>query len=160
MTKKIKYLFEFIKKIVENEYFFNFSINYFGEDTKKDFIKLIGDWSFQSIKFIYDIFKFGFVDKNKNDSLICILKAVLYNNKIIDENLNKVNISDIIINKDKNEIKIFEILNQVQKQKIVEMIYYMTKINKNYLEETFDDKFVKELYDKNNMIIQELEFDE
>ena len=160
LSKKINYLFEFIKKIVENEYFFNFSINYFGEDTKKDFIKLIGDWSFQSIKFIYDIFKFGFVDKNKNDSLICILKAVLYNNKIIDENLNKVNISDIIINKDKNEIKIFEILNQVQKQKIVEMIYYMTKINKNYLEETFDDKFVKELYDKNNMIIQELEFDE
>ena len=92
--------------------------------------------------------------------MICILKAVLYNNKIIYENFNKVNISDNIINKDKNEIKIFEILNQVQKQKIVEMIYYMTKINKNYLEETFDDKFVKELYDKNNMIIQELEFDE
>ena len=160
LSKKIKYLFEFIKKVIDNEYFFNYSIKYFDEDTKKDFIKLIGDWSFQSIKFIYDIYKLGFVDKNKNDSLICVLKTLLYDNKIIDDNLNNRNLSDIIINNGRNEIKIFEILNEIQKQKVMETIYYMTKINKNYLEETFDDKFVEELEQKNNNIIQELEFNE
>ena len=40
------------------------------------------------------------------------------------------------------------------------MIYYMTKINRNYLEETFDDKFKKKLKEENELIIQDLEFDE
>ena len=51
-------------------------------------------------------------------------------------------------------------MNKAQRQKIVEMIYYMAKINRNYLKETFDDKFIKELNDEKNMIIQDLEFDE
>jgi hypothetical protein len=51
-------------------------------------------------------------------------------------------------------------MNDIQRQKVVEIIYYMAKINRNYLEETFDEIFVEELNEKNKAIIQDLEFDE
>ena len=162
LTKKIFLLNKFIKKILENEYFFNFVFNYFGEDTKDDFIKLIGDWTFQSIKWVYDIFKLGLVDRNKNDSLNCLLNFMMYDKEHIDEYYLKNGIlaKDIINEENKKEKKIFEIMNEIQKQKIVEMMYYMAKINRNYLEETFDENFLKELNKETNVIINDLEFDE
>ena len=162
LTKKINLLNEFIKKIIKNEYFFNYAINYFGEDTKNDYIRLIGDWTFQSIKWIYDIYKMGIVDKSKNDSLHNILNNMLYDKDNVDKYyLSSGILANKIIN-DGNlkDIKIFEIINEIQKQKVIEMIYYMAKINRNYLEETFDENFVKELNNEKNMLIQELEFDE
>ena len=162
LTKKIFLLNKFIKKILENEYFFNFVFNYFGEDTKDDFIKLIGDWTFQSIKWVYDIFKLGLVDRNKNDSLNCLLNFMMYDKAHIDEYYLKNGIlaKDIINEENMKEKKIFEIMNEIQKQKIVEMMYYMAKINRNYLEETFDENFLKELNKETNVIINDLEFDE
>ena len=162
LTKKILLLNKFIKKILENEYFFNFVFNYFGEDTKDDFIKLIGDWTFQSIKWVYDIFKLGLVDRNKNDSLNCLLNFMMYDKAHIDEYYLKNGIlaKDIINEENMKEKKIFEIMNEIQKQKIVEMMYYMAKINRNYLEETFDENFLKELNKETNVIINDLEFDE
>ena len=162
LTKKIFLLNKFIKKILENEYFFNFVFNYFGEDTKDDFIKLIGDWTFQSIKWVYDIFKLGLVDRNKNDSLNCLLNFMMYDKEHIDEYYLKNGIlaKDIINEENMKEKKIFEIMNEIQKQKIVEMMYYMAKINRNYLEETFDENFLKELNKETNVIINDLEFDE
>ena len=73
LTKKINLLSEFIKKIIDNNYFYNFSLNYFGENTKNDFKKLLRDWTFQSIKWICDIYKMGIIDKNKYDSLHNVL---------------------------------------------------------------------------------------
>ena len=162
LTKKIFLLNKFIKKILENEYFFNFVFNYFGEDTKDDFIKLIGDWTFQSIKWVCDIFKLGLVDRNKNDSLNCLLNFMMYDKTHIDEYYLKNGIlaKDIINEENMKEKKIFEIMNEIQKQKIVEMMYYMAKINRNYLEETFDENFLKELNKETNVIINDLEFDE
>ena len=162
LTKKIFLLNKFIKKILENEYFFNFVFNYFGEGTKDDFIKLIGDWTFQSIKWVYDIFKLGLVDRNKNDSLNCLLNFMMYDKEHIDEYYLKNGIlaKDIINEENMKEKKIFEIMNEIQKQKIVEMMYYMAKINRNYLEETFDENFLKELNKETNVIINDLEFDE
>ena len=162
LTKKIFLLNKFIKKILENEYFFNFVFNYFGEDTKDDFIKLIGDWTFQSIKWVCDIFKLGLVDRNKNDSLNCLLNFMMYDKEHIDEYYLKNGIlaKDIINEENMKEKKIFEIMNVIQKQKIVEMMYYMAKINRNYLEETFDENFLKELNKETNVIINDLEFDE
>ena len=162
LTKKIFLLNKFIKKILENEYFFNFVFNYFGEDTKDDFIKLIGDWTFQSIKWVCDIFKLGLVDRNKNDSLNCLLNFMMYDKEHIDEYYLKNGIlaKDIINEENMKEKKIFEIMNEIQKQKIVEMMYYMAKINRNYLEETFDENFLKELNKETNVIINDLEFDE
>ena len=163
ITKKINILNRFMRKIIENEYFFNYSANYFGEDTKNDFIKLIGDWIFQSIKWSCDIFKIGIIDRNKNDSLNNILNNIIYGKDDLDKYYfeNGILSNDIINENDKDkEKKIFEIMNEIQKQKIVEMMYYVAKINRNYLEETFDEKFMKELNENNNVIIQELEFDE
>ena len=162
LTKKINLLNEFIKKIIKNEYFFNYAINYFGEDTKNDYIRLIGDWTFQSIKWIYDIYKIGIADKSKNDSLHNILNNMLYDKDNIDKHYSSSGIlaNNIINDGNLKDIKIFEIMNEIQKQKVIEMIYYMAKINRNYLEETFDENFVKELNNKKNMLIQELEFDE
>ena len=162
LTKKINLLSEFIKKIIENDNFFNYSINYFGENTKNDFVKLLGDWIFQSIKWICDIYKMGIIDKNKNDSLHNILINLIYDKEIIDDYYYKNGIlaDDIIKKENAKENKIFEIMNEVQRQKVVEMMYYMAKINRNYLEQTFDDKFLIELKEKNKTIIQDLEFDE
>ena len=161
ITQKINVLNKFMRKIIENEYFFNYSANYFGEDTKNDFIKLIGDWIFQSIKWSCDIFKMGIIDKNKNDSLSNILNNIIYGKDDLDKYYYENGIlSNDIINEKNKEKKIFEIMNEIQKQKIVEMMYYMAKINRNYLEETFDEKFFNELNENNNVIIQELEFDE
>ena len=161
ITQKINVLNKFMRKIIENEYFFNYSANYFGEDTKNDFIKLIGDWIFQSIKWSCDIFKMGIIDKNKNDSLSNILNNIIYGKDDLDKYYYENGIlSNDIINENDKEKKIFEIMNEIQKQKIVEMMYYMAKINRNYLEETFDEKFFNELNENNNVIIQELEFDE
>lgn len=161
ITQKINVLNKFMRKIIENEYFFNYSANYFGEDTKNDFIKLIGDWIFQSIKWSCDIFKMGIIDKNKNDSLSNILNNIIYGKDDLDKYYFENGIlSNDIINENDKEKKIFEIMNEIQKQKIVEMMYYMAKINRNYLEETFDEKFFNELNENNNVIIQELEFDE
>ena len=161
ITKKINILNRFIKKIIENEYFFSYTLNYFGENTKNDFFKLIGDWIFQSIKWTCDIFKMGLIDKNKNDSLNNILNNMMYDKEILDKHyFSKGLFAEDLINENDKEKKIYEIMSNVQKQKVVEMIYYMTKINKNYLEETFDDKFRKKLEEENELIIQDLEFDE
>ena len=161
MTKKINILNRFVKKIIENEYFFSYILNYFGENTKNDFIKLMGDWTFQSVKWICDIFKMGLIDKNKNDSLNNILNNIIYDKEILDKHyLSNGLLADDLINENDKEKKIYEIMDNAQKQKIVEMIYYMTKINRNYLEETFDDKFKKKLKEENELIIQDLEFDE
>ena len=88
---------------------------------------------------------------------------MIYDKEIIDANYFLKGVlanDDIINNENRREKIIFEIMNKAQRQKIVEMIYYMAKINRNYLKETFDDKFIKELNDEKNMIIQDLEFDE
>ena len=160
ITKKINILNRFIKKILENEYFFSYTLNYFGENTKNDFIKLIGDWAFQSIKWTCDVYKMGLVDRNKNNSLNHILDNMIYDKEIIDKHyLSNGLLAEDIINEEK-EKKIYEMMSQIQKQKVVEMVYYMAKINRDYLEETFDDKFVKKLKEQNDNIIQDLEFDE
>ena len=39
-------------------------MNYYGEETKNEFQKLLGDWAFQGIKWICDIFYMGIIDKN------------------------------------------------------------------------------------------------
>jgi hypothetical protein len=162
LTKKINLLSGFIKKIIDKDYLYNFSLNYFGENTKDDFIKLLGDWTFQSIKWICDIYKMGIIDKNKNDSLNNVLNNLIYDKEIIDDYYLKNGIlADDIINKNiLKEKKIFEIMNEAQRQKVVEIMYYMAKINRNYLEETFDEMFVEKLNEKNKVIIQDLEFDE
>ena len=161
ITKKINILNRFIKKIIENEYFFSYTLNYFGENTKNDFFKLMGDWTFQSIKWICDIFKMGLIDKNKNDSLNNILNNMMYDKENFDKHyFSNGLLAENLINENDKEKKIYEIMSNIQKQKVVEMIYYMTKINKNYLEETFDDKFRKKLEEENELIIQDLEFDE
>ena len=162
LTKKINLLSEFIKKIIDNNYFYNFSLNYFGENTKNDFKKLLRDWTFQSIKWICDIYKMGIIDKNKYDSLHNVLNNLIYDKNKIDDYYSKNGLSgaDIISKENFKEKKIFEIMNDIQRQKVVEIIYYMAKINRNYLEETFDEIFVEELNEKNKAIIQDLEFDE
>ena len=162
LTKKINLLSEFIKKIIDNNYFYNFSLNYFGENTKNDFKKLLRDWTFQSIKWICDIYKMGIIDKNKYDSLHNVLNNLIYDKNKIDDYYNKDGLldADIISKENLKEKKIFDIMNDIQRQKVVEIIYYMAKINRNYLEETFDEIFVEELNEKNKAIMQDLEFDE
>ena len=161
LTKKLKNLNEIIKKIIKKQQFFNFLINYYGENTKNDFIKLLADWYFQSVKWTCDIFQKGIIDKNKNDSLKYLYHNLIEDFDIINNHFNENGIlGDNLDNDNNKENKIYEILNEIQKQKIVEMMYYMTKINRNFLEETFDEKFIKELNEEKNMIIQDLEFDE
>ena len=104
----------------------------------------------------------GIIDKNKYDSLHNVLNNLIYDKNKIDDYYTKDGLlgADIISKENLKEKKIFEIMNDIQRQKAVEIIYYMAKINRNYLEETFDEIFVEELNEKNKAIIQDLEFDE
>ena len=104
----------------------------------------------------------GIIDKNKYDSLHNVLNNLIYDKNKIDDYYTKNGLldADIISKENLKEKKIFEIMNDIQRQKVLEIIYYMAKINRNYLEETFDEIFVEELNEKNKAIIQDLEFDE
>lgn len=164
ITEKLFNLNKFIKIIITNEIFFNYNLNYYGEESKNEYRKLLGDWSFQSIKWICDIFNMGLIDRNNYDSLNYVLNEVILNkddlNKFYLENEFNVNNiftkDNILENKEK---KLFEIMSKEQQQKVVELLYQMAKINKPYLDEVLDDELDKKLIQENKMVIQELDFD-
>ena len=161
---KIYNLNKFIKIITGNEILYNYSLTYYGEDTKNEYKQLLGDWAFQTIKWTCDIFNLGIIDKNKYDSLKCILDEVIYNKDMTHKyylmngfNTNDVLSSDNIIqNKEK---KLFDIMNEEQKRKTIECVYQMAKINRPYLIETLDEELVKNLNEEKKQVIQELDFD-
>ena len=161
---KILILNKFIKNLITNDIFFNFSLNYYGEDTKNEYIKLLGDWAFQGIKWIYDIFNMGLIDRNRYDSLNYVLNMVIYDKDSSDLfyvdsefDINEIFKKDINIeNKGK---KIFDIMSKEQKQKVVDILYQMAKINRPYLTEILDNELLQKINLEKKMVIQELEFD-
>ena len=164
ITEKIFNLNKFIKIIITNEIFFNYSLNYYGDESKNEYRKLLGDWAFQSIKWICDIFNMGLIDRNKYDSLNYVLNEVILNKDDLDKfyldnefNVNNIFIKDNIL--ENKEKKLFEIMSKEQQQKFVGLLYQMAKINKPYLDEVLDDELDKKLIQENKMVIQELDFD-
>ena len=161
---KIYNLNKLIKIIVGNEILFNYSMIYYGEDTKNEFKKILGDWAFQGIKWVCDIFTMGIIDKIKYDSLNTILDEVIYNKEMMNKyylmkgyNTNNIYIADNIILK--KEKKLFEIMDNEQQQKIIEYLYQMAKINRPYLIEIFDEELAKNLHENKMQTLQELDFD-
>ena len=162
--EKIFNLNKLIKIIIGNEIIYNYSINYFGEETKNEYIKLLGDWAFQGIKWVSDIFKMGIIDKNQYDSLSCILEEIIYNKEMMksDYLMNGFEENDIFSSDDiiiKKEKKLIEIMNQSQQKKVIDLLYQMSKINKPYLNEVLDNDLINSLNENKNTIIQELDFD-
>ena len=161
LSKKLKNLNQIIQKVTQKKFLFNYLINYYGENAQNDFIKLLSEWFFQTIKWTHDIFQKNIIDKNKNDSLKYLYQYLLDDFDIINKYYNENGILALDYGDDNiREYKIYNVLSQIQKQKIVEMIYYMSKINRNCLEDTFDDKFIKRLNEEKNNILHDLEFDE
>jgi len=164
ITQKLFNLNKFIKIIITNEIFFNYNLNYYGEESRNEYRKLLGDWAFQSIKWICDIFNMGLIDRNKYDSLNYALNEVILNKDDLDkfylDNEFKVNNifkrDSILENKEK---KLFEIMSKQQQQKVVDLLYQMAKINKPYLDEVLDEDLDKKLVQENKMVIQDIDFD-
>ena len=164
ITQKLFNLNKFIKIIITNEIFFNYNLNYYGEESRNEYRKLLGDWAFQSIKWICDIFNMGLIDRNKYDSLNYALNEVILNKDDLDkfylDNEFKVNNifkrDSILENKEK---KLFEIMSKQQQQKVVDLLYQMAKINKPYLDEVLDEDLDKKLVQENKNVIQEIDFD-
>ena len=106
----------------------------------------------------------GIIDKNEYDSLNIILDETIYNKEMMNKyflmngfNSNDVyNADDIII---KREKKLFDIMDNEQKQQVIECLYKMAKNNRPYLNEIFDDELAKNLNEDKKQVIQELDFD-
>ena len=164
IDKKIFNLNKLIKLIIGNEILYNYSMNYFGDETKNEYKKLLGDWAFQGIKWVYDIFKLGIIEKNQYDSLNCILEECIYNKEMmkLDYLMNGYKTNDIL-NSDnillKKEKKLIEIMNDNQREKIIDFLYQMAKINEPYLNGSLDNELINSLNENKNYIIQELDFD-
>jgi len=163
ITQKLFNLNKFIKTIITNEIFFNYNLNYYGEESKNEYRKLLGDWAFQSIKWVCDIFNMGLIDRNEYDSLNYALNEIILNKDDLDKfyldnefNINNIFIKDNIL--ENKEKKLFEIMSKEQQQKVVDLLYQMAKINKPYLDEVLDDELDKKIIQENNMVIQELDF--
>ena len=122
-----------------------FILIYYGDDMKKEIEKIFADWAFQCIKWTCDIFIMELLDRNRYDSIDNILDKIFYEKKKNSK-------------KDNNEFgkKIFEIMNDEQRQIIIQLLYKMAKINKPYLLENFDD--IIQMKDEDNNIIEELNF--
>ena len=164
IKEKIFILNKLIKLIIGNEIFFNYTLNYYGEDTKNEYKKLLADWAFQGMKWICNIFNMNTIDRNKYDSLDFILDDVVYNKDMIHKyylmdgfNFNNAFDSDSIINK--KEKKLFDIMNNEQKKLIIGFIYQMAKINRPYLTDILDDSLVKKIKENKKQIIYEVDFD-
>ena len=164
IKEKIFILNKLIKLIIGNEIFFNYTLNYYGEDTKNEYKKLLADWAFQGMKWICNIFNMNIIDRNKYDSLDFILDDVVYNKDMIHQyylmdgfNFNNAFDSDSIINK--KEKKLFDIMNNEQKKLIIGFIYQMAKINRPYLTDILDDNLVKKIKENKKQIIYEVDFD-
>ena len=164
LKEKIYNLNKLIKIIIGNEILFNYSMNYYGEETKNEFKKLLGDWAFQGIKWVVDIFTMGIIDRNEYDSLNSIFDQVIYSKDMMEKYYlmsgfygNDTNNTDDVIQK--KEKKLFDIMDDDEKQKVIGYLYIMTKINKPYLNEIFDNELAKNLNEDKNRIIQELDFD-
>ena len=165
IEKKIYNLNKFIKIIIGNEFLYNYTLNYYGEDTKKEYLQLLGDWAFQTIKWTCDVFNLGIIDKNKYDSLKYILDEFLYDKDMMSQyylmnglntSNNAYNSGNMIQNREK---KLADIMDDAQRQKVVDCIYQMAKINQPYLKECLDAELTKKLNDKKTQVIQELDFD-
>jgi hypothetical protein len=165
IEKKIYNLNKFIKIIIGNEILYNYTLNYYGEDTKKEYIKLLGDWAFQTIKWMCDVFNLGIIDKNKYDSLKYILDEFLYDKNMMNQYylMNGFNTSNNAYDSDNmiqnRERKLADIMDDSQRQKVVDCIYQMAKINQPYLKECLDAELTKKLNDKKTQVLQELDFD-
>ena len=160
---KINNLNKLIKLITGNENLFNDLCDYYS-DMQNEFKKLLGDWAFQSIKFVSDIFENNLIDKNSYDSLNLILDFALYNQDMMnkyylmngfDKN-NVKNAGDEIFKKEK---MLYDIMTLEQKQKCLELLYKMAKINKSYLSNTLDAKLMENLNEQNEQLINEMDFD-
>ena len=165
IEKKIYNLNKFIKIIIGNEILYKYTLSYYGEDTSNEYIKLLGDWAFQTIKWTCDVFNLGIIDKNRYDSLKVILDEIIYDkdmmsqyylmNGFINNNNNVLlDLDNAIYNREK---KLVDIMDDAQRQKVVDCVYQMAKINGPFLKECLDEELAIKLNEKK--IIQELDFD-
>ena len=164
IKEKIYILNKLIKIIIGNEILFNYTLNYYGEDTKNEYKKLLADWAFQGIKWICQIFNMRIIDKNIYDSLNFILDHVVYNKDMMNKyylmegfnNINKFSSDEII----KKEKKLFDIMSDEQKKMIIGFLYQSAKINRPYFIEILDNNLVKAINENKKQFIQEVDFDE
>lgn len=159
INRKLFYLNGFIKIIVGNKQIFNYMMDYYGLDTNNEFKKLLGDWAFQTIKWTSDMFELHIIDMNTNDNLEYIFDKVIYNEGMLNKyylmnNFNNGNYGNI----HDREQNFYDIMTQEQKQKVIEILYKMTKRNKYILDEILDDDLLSKLKEQEKDIIQDLDF--
>ena len=142
-----------IKLIINNDnYLYNLK-NFLNKENENmyenDFLKIISDWSYQSVKWIVDLFYDKLIenekDNEKDKGLKLTIEGILFKDEMFEKYYifynNFGNINDNYLNKEK---KFFDYLGKYNNN-ILELLYKITTISKSYLCEIMDENLSKQL---------------
>ena len=142
-----------IKLIINNDnYLYNLK-NFLNKENENmyenDFLKIISDWSYQSVKWIVDLFYDKLIenekDNEKDKGLKLTIEGILFKDEMFEKYYifynNFGNINDNYLNKEK---KFFDYLGKYNNN-ILELLYKITTISKSYLCEIMDENLINQL---------------
>jgi hypothetical protein len=134
---------QLIKFIINNNNYLNNLQNFLNNENENmfeiDYLKIISDWSYQTVKWIVDLF-YDKIIENKNDfGLQLTNEGILFNNNMFENYFilcnNFGNFYEDYLNKEK---KFFDFLGK-HKSELLKLLYKMTTISKSYLSEIMDE---------------------
>lgn len=168
IEKKLIPLNTFIKWIIQNNELMNYYSNFYGSVIfSQNFLKILFDWGFQSIKLIIYLFTKRYIlfDQSKYN------REIYYDGKvahyIFPKNNNQKNsyfLLAIPYLENKNEIfpnqdyDFYTYLNNNYTLEIYQLLYNLAKINKNYLNSIFTKEIEDSLKKMKKEDIEELDF--
>ena len=110
-----------------------------------DYLKIISDWSYQSVKWIVDLFYDKLIENENDLGLNLTNEGILFNDEMFEQyyilSNNFGNNNDNYLNKEK---KFFDYLGKYNNN-ILKLLYKITTISKSYLREIMDENLNKQL---------------
>ena len=110
-----------------------------------DYLKIISDWSYQSVKWIVDLFYDKLIENENDLGLNLTNEGILFNDEMFEQyyilSNNFGNNNDNFLNKEK---KFFDYLGKYNNN-ILKLLYKITTISKSYLREIMDENLNKQL---------------